>query len=124
MIETHSGDFYRGLGMATRRTKGRQDVPPANAPLVGRTGRTGRAPGPDQGPLWVKAADGVVVGIGNIDLVLAVDPQQVGIGQQVREREVIALSGSTGRSTGPHLHFEVLVDGTPVDPLTVVQQPT
>ncbi len=47
----------------------------------------------------------------------------VGLGQQVREREVIALSGSTGRSTGPHLHFEVLVDGRHVDPLTLVQQP-
>jgi murein DD-endopeptidase MepM/ murein hydrolase activator NlpD len=45
-------------------------------------------------------------------------------GQQVRERQVIALSGSTGRSTGPHLHFEVLIDGEPVDPLTVVEQPT
>ena len=48
----------------------------------------------------------------------------VTLGQTVREREVIALSGSTGRSTGPHLHFEILVDGEPVDPLTMVQQPT
>lgn len=48
----------------------------------------------------------------------------VGLGQEVREREVIALSGSTGRSTAPHLHFEVLVDGKAVDPLSVVQQPT
>ncbi len=48
----------------------------------------------------------------------------VTLGQQVRPRQVIALSGSTGRSTGPHLHFEVLLDGEYVDPLTVVQQPT
>jgi murein DD-endopeptidase MepM/ murein hydrolase activator NlpD len=47
----------------------------------------------------------------------------VTLGQPVRARQVIALSGSTGRSTGPHLHFEVLVDGEYVDPLTVVQQP-
>ncbi|MDX1492458.1 MAG: M23 family metallopeptidase [Longimicrobiales bacterium] len=47
----------------------------------------------------------------------------VTLGQAVRERQVIALSGSTGRSTGPHLHFEILVDGDPVDPLTMVEQP-
>ena len=44
-------------------------------------------------------------------------------GQRVREREVIALSGSTGRSTAPHLHFEILLDGEAVDPLTMVEQP-
>lgn len=44
-------------------------------------------------------------------------------GQAVRRNEVIALTGSTGRSTAPHLHFEVLMDGNPVDPLTLVEPP-
>ena len=45
-------------------------------------------------------------------------------GQQVRRNEVIALSGSTGRSTAPHLHFEILLNGEAVDPLTMVTQPS
>ena len=44
-------------------------------------------------------------------------------GQRVRQNEVIALSGSSGRSTAPHLHFEVLLNGEAVDPLTLVHQP-
>ena len=44
-------------------------------------------------------------------------------GGRVRRNEVIALSGSTGRSTAPHLHFEILLDGEPVDPLELVDQP-
>lgn len=43
--------------------------------------------------------------------------------QRVRRNEVIALSGSTGRSTAPHLHFEIRLDGEAVDPLTMVRQP-
>ena len=47
----------------------------------------------------------------------------VELGQTVRRNEVIALSGSTGRSTAPHLHFEVTQDGEPLDPLEWVRQP-
>lgn len=44
-------------------------------------------------------------------------------GESVRRNEVIALSGSTGQSTAPHLHFEILREGEPVDPLALVTQP-
>ncbi len=37
-------------------------------------------------------------------------------GQEVRRGEVIALSGSTGHVTGPHVHYEVRLSGTPVNP--------
>ena len=39
------------------------------------------------------------------------------VGQTVHTGDILALAGSTGRSTGPHVHYEVRVQGTPTDPL-------
>jgi murein DD-endopeptidase MepM/ murein hydrolase activator NlpD len=43
-------------------------------------------------------------------------------GQKVTKGQAIALMGSTGRSTGPHVHFEVLRDGKSVNPYKFVQR--
>lgn len=43
------------------------------------------------------------------------------VGQQVRQGEIIGAAGSTGYSSGPHLHFELRHNGVPVDPLVLLQ---
>jgi murein DD-endopeptidase MepM/ murein hydrolase activator NlpD len=85
-----------------------------------------------QGTPILSAAEGVVTLSGwdaNLGLVVVVDHQNglstlyghcskvlVQMGDRVRQGQVIAHLGNTGRSSAPHLHFEVREGGAPVDP--------
>ncbi len=96
----------------------------------------GRAVGKDiNGATIVAAADGKVIytgyrgGYGNCVIIdhgngvatlyahMQTGSISVKVGQSVDRRQAIGKVGSTGLSTGPHLHFEVRINGTPVDPM-------
>lgn len=47
----------------------------------------------------------------------------VRVGQRIRKNDIIGYVGSTGKATGPHLHFEVRVESRPVNPLRFLGQP-
>jgi len=87
---------------------------------------------PSGTPIWAAAAGTVIYagwlgGYGNLVVVdhgngLATayahaSAVLVSVGQSVGQGETVSLVGSTGNSSGPHLHFEVRVNGSAVDPL-------
>jgi murein DD-endopeptidase MepM/ murein hydrolase activator NlpD len=57
---------------------------------------------------------GMVTRYGHIDKLLKKK------GDRVKRGDVIATVGNTGRSTGPHLHYEVRLNGVPVNPMKYI----
>lgn len=80
------------------------------ASASGRVSRAGWASGYGY-VVYIDHPDGRQTRYGHLSRVL------VSVGQYVTQGERIALSGNTGRSTGPHLHFEMLIGGVQVNPL-------
>jgi murein DD-endopeptidase MepM/ murein hydrolase activator NlpD len=95
--------FHRGVDIAAAYGR---EVPAAGSGQVlfaGEDGGYGNT-------VVIEHADGVRTRYAHLSSL------QVAAGQQVSGGATIGRVGTTGRSTGPHLHFEVLQDGRPVDP--------
>jgi len=71
-------------------------------------------------PEQVVRGNSIVIdhGLGVYTIYMHLNEILVEIGEVVQPGQLIGIIGTTGRSTGPHLHFEVEIHGTPVNPLT------
>jgi len=95
--------FHEGLDIANR--KGTPVIAPANGLVVftGRKGGLGNL-------IIIDHGHGITTRFGHLSKIL------VKAGQRVKRGEKIAEIGNSGRSTGPHLHYEVRLNGVPVNP--------
>ncbi|MEL6689291.1 MAG: M23 family metallopeptidase [Pseudomonadota bacterium] len=86
---------------------------PVNATAAGRV--TQRAPiGAYGNVIYIEHPGGIESRYAHLDGFA----EGIEVGDQVRGGQLIGYVGTTGRSTGPHLHFEIRVNGNPVDPLS------
>jgi murein DD-endopeptidase MepM/ murein hydrolase activator NlpD len=102
--------FHAGVDIA---------LPTGNAIIAVRSGRVSRAG-------WIGAYGNAVFldhGDGSQTRYAHMSQLLVAPGQTVAQGEVLGLVGSTGVSTGPHLHFELRFSGRSVDPLGYLPQP-
>lgn len=104
---TGEGAFHPGLDISTRR---REPVLATAAGVVVRSGWAG-----DYGQVVeIDHGTGYRTVYGHLDAILVKD------GQNVRRGERVGLVGSTGRSTGPHLHYEVRQGDRILNPLEYI----
>ena len=110
-----SGTLTSGFGMRWGRMhKGIDIAVPSGTPVRAAAAGTvyvGSDPGGYGTFIIIDHGNGVVTVYGHLTSVAVGDATRVGGGS------VVAYSGNTGRSTGPHLHFEVRIGGVAVDPL-------
>ncbi|HCF56589.1 MAG TPA: M23 family peptidase [Myxococcales bacterium] len=102
--------FHRGVDLRAKVGQLVQAAAPGVVAYAGRLGGHG---------LHVELLHdgGLVTRYSHLSLLL------VEAGMQIPAAGPVGLAGNTGRSTGPHLHFEVIKDGEQIDPLTVLSEP-
>jgi murein DD-endopeptidase MepM/ murein hydrolase activator NlpD len=100
-------EFHPGVDVATRHGT------PVIAPAGGMVMDIGRAAAPGR---FIR----IDHGFGYRTYYAHLDNITVEKGERVERGQVLATVGNTGRSTGPHLHYEILVKGLPVNPLRYI----
>ena len=100
-------ELHKGLDIANR--EGTKIIAPADGVIkaAGRKGLLGKAMDIDHG-------HGMVTRYGHLKEILKKR------GESVKRGDIIAEMGDTGRSTGPHLHYEVHLNGVPVNPIKYI----
>lgn len=95
--------FHAGIDISSRM--GTAIVAPADGVITfrGRQGGFGKM-------LAINHGHGIVTRYGHLK------DYKVNVGQKVKRGQIIGLLGNSGRSTGPHLHYEVLLSGVPTNP--------
>jgi murein DD-endopeptidase MepM/ murein hydrolase activator NlpD len=104
---TGEGAFHQGLDISTRMDE------PVLATAAGKVVRSGLS-GDYGKAVEIRHRTGYTTVYGHLDVVLVKE------GQQVRRGDRVGLVGSTGRSTGPHLHYEVRRGDKAVNPLEYI----
>lgn len=108
---TGEKDYHKGIDIS---------VPTGTDILAGHDGKIIQAAYDAGGYgyyIAIEGKDGLVSKYAHCDRLLA------GVGQQVKKGDVIAKSGNTGHSTGPHLHLEVIKNGRYLNPLFFADSP-
>ena len=113
------GRFTSGYGSRWGRMhKGVDWATPIGTNVYASSGGTVSIAGAVRGygyAVYINHPDGRQTRYGHLSKVL------VSPGQHVEQGQSIALSGNTGRSTGPHVHFEILINGSQVNPLDYIR---
>lgn len=99
-----SPDFHSGLDISADRGTPVQATADGTVQLAGFNGNYGNC---------IEIAHGFGIGTRYGHLSRSV----VGVGAHVSRGDIIGYVGATGRTTGPHLHYEILLNGQPINPL-------
>jgi murein DD-endopeptidase MepM/ murein hydrolase activator NlpD len=104
---THGRGVHQGIDIAAPQGQ------PVRASADGVVMRATSVGGFGQA-VFIAHGFGVTTGYGHLSRI------DVRPGQRVKRGDLLGLVGSTGRSTAPHLHYEVRIDGDPVNPLAYI----
>lgn len=104
---TNQREFHKGLDIANRI--GTPIIAPSDGLVVfvGREGNFGKM-------ITINHGYNLITRYGHLNKPL------VKKGQHIKRGQIIAEVGNTGRCTGPHLHYEILLNGVPVNPLRYI----